>query len=67
MDKADRSETSPVTTRIHQRLRTSWTKGNVGHDRVDEIFLVALVLNCSVIMSRDCYVSGRSATSCEKN
>ena len=44
MDKADRSEMSPVTTRIHQRLRTSWTKGNVGHDRVDEIFLVALVL-----------------------
>ena len=44
MDKADRSETSPVTTRIRQRLKTSWTKGNVGHDRVDEIFLVALVL-----------------------
>lgn len=44
MDKADRSETSPVTTRIRQRWRTSWSKGNVGHDRLDEIFLVALVL-----------------------
>ena len=44
MDKADRSETSLVTTRIRQRWRTSWSKGNVGHDRVDEIFLVALVL-----------------------